>query len=289
MDWRECVQTMASYIENHLNEDLSLKDIAAQVGYSPFYCSKAFRGKTGFCLKDYIRKRRLALAATELMKTKKRIIDIAFDSGYSSQEAFSRSFTEEFSLTPAVYRRRKGSLPLSSQPMLKTSTNMGVGREMDKKLMNHVKVTFISKPARKLLVWHQEGATDYHELCEIEGAEEIWRRLEKMEGTLGGVIAAWLNDKGKTRYVWGVEMPLDYSGPVPEGFESIEVPASEYVKFSHPDDEINHEKVTEAVWNVSELWKPEEHGCQWSDAEHPVYEDDREEEGYIVLKPIQRI
>ncbi len=66
MDWKECVQRMIDYIEGHLREDLTLNAIAAQVGYSQFYCSKAFRREVGICLKDYLRLRRITQAALEL-------------------------------------------------------------------------------------------------------------------------------------------------------------------------------------------------------------------------------
>ncbi len=160
---------------------------------------------------------------------------------------------------------------------------------MQSKLIQNVKVSFLRKPARKMIVWGQEGATDYHELCEKEGAEQIWGTLESFKGTISGVIAAWINDQGKAKYVWGVEMPVEYSGPVPEGFECYLAQECDYVKFSHPDDEQSHEAITEAVWNASETWDPKEHGWEWNDADNPVYEDDREDEGYMVIKPIKRV
>lgn len=118
----------------------------------------------------------------------------------------------------------------------------------------------------------------------------MWGLLASMKGTLGGVISAWLNKDQQTRYVWGVELPVEYTGPIPEGLESIDAPECHYVKFCHPPyTEEMHETVTEAVWNMSELWNPKENGWEWNDADNPVYEDDRENEGYMVLKPVRRI
>ena len=289
MDWRECVQGMIDYIESHLNEDMTLGDISAHVGYSPFYCSKAFHGQAGICLKDYIRLRRISLAALELRDTKRRILDIALDYGYNSQEAFTRSFIGAFDVTPAAYRRQIRPLPLFARRNV-NHLHQGIGdMKMLEKTIADVKVTFLTKPARKMLVFHREGAENYHGLCGMEDAEKNWGTLESMEGTLGGVICAWLNENGETRYVWGVEMPADYRGHVPDGFTCVEMPACDYVRFCHPPyTEDMHDAVTEAAWNLSELWKPEENGWEWNDATNPVYEDDRETEGYMVLKPIKR-
>jgi hypothetical protein len=226
-----------------------------------------------------------------LRDTQKRILDIAVEYGYNSQEAFTRSFIDAFDITPAAYRKLKKPIPLYLQRCINHQHN-GTGADtiMKDKYMKNVNVTFIKKPARKIIFWHREGASDYHKLCEAEGAEKVWGMLLSMTGTLGGIIAAWLNEDGKSRYVWGVEMPLDYSGPIPDGFEYIEAPECEFVKFCHPQySEEEHEDVTEAVWNMSELWKAEENGYRWDDASNPVYEDDREDEGYMVLKPVKRI
>lgn len=289
MNWNECVQKMIDYIESRLTEELTLNDVAAEVGYSPFYCSKAFRAQVGRCMKDYIRLRRISSAALELRDTKRRILDIAVEYGYNSQEAFTRSFIEVFDITPAAYRKVMKPIPLFlGRNLNHQHQNKGDDGIMQADVMQNVKVSFIHKPARKMLVWYKEGADDYHKLCDTEGAEAMWGLLTSMTGTLGGVIAAWLNGNDETRYVWGVEMPVDYAGPIPEGLEIIDAPECDYVKFCHPPyPEEMHEAVTEAVWNVSELWNPKENGREWDDTGNPVYEDDREDEGYMVLKPVR--
>jgi AraC-like DNA-binding protein len=291
LDWKECVQKIIDYIERHLTEELTLGDIASQVGYSSFYCSKAFRGQVGICMKDYIRLRRISAAALELRDTRRRILDIALEYGYNSQEAFTRSFIEAFDVTPAAYRRLVMPIPLFlSRNLNHQHHTKGDDPVMQADMMRNVNVSFLHKPVRRMLVWHKDGATGYHELCDSEGAETMWGLLTSMKGTLGGVIAAWFNENNQTRYVWGVEAPLEYTGPIPDGLESIIAPECDYVKFCHPPyAEEMHEAVTEAVWNMSELWNPKENGRAWNDANHPVYEDDREDEGYMVLKPVRWI
>lgn len=282
---------MIDFIESHLTDELALNDIAARVGYSPYYCSKAFRGQVGICMKDYIRLRRISGAALELRDTKRRILDIAVEYGYNSQEAFTRSFIEAFDITPAAYRKVMKPIPLFlGRNLNHQHQNKGDDGKMQADVMQNVKVSFIHKPARKMLVWHKDGADNFHKLCDTEGAEDMWGLLTSMTGTLGGVIAAWLNEKNHTHYIWGVEIPVDYSGPIPEELEIINAPECDYVKFCHPPyPEEMHETVTEAVWNVSELWSPKDNGYEWNDTDNPVYEDDREDEGYMVLKPVRRI
>lgn len=100
------VQQMIDIIEHMIAEqhEFSLPELGKQIGYSPFYCSFLFRHHTGISIKKYTLLRRTFLAASRLAETDERILDIAVQYGYSSQEAFSRAFKDMFGITPAAFR-----------------------------------------------------------------------------------------------------------------------------------------------------------------------------------------
>ncbi len=98
---------LIEYIESHLESDLSLEFLASLAGYSPYHLSVIFRKRYGETLKSYLQKRRLTLAAESLMSTDHRIIDIAIQYGYTSQEAFSRAFLGRYGITPRRFRHLK--------------------------------------------------------------------------------------------------------------------------------------------------------------------------------------
>lgn len=98
------IEKAVSYIEDNLTSDLTLNDVARHCNYSPYYFSVSFHRHFGETMRSYIKKRRLTHAADKLKKTPISIIDIAVKYGYSSQEAFSRAFTEMFGITPYKYR-----------------------------------------------------------------------------------------------------------------------------------------------------------------------------------------
>ncbi len=108
------VQRMIDHIEYSLTEldDFSLPKLGEFMGYSPFYCSFLFRHHTGISIKKYIHLRKLILAAAQLKETDERIIDIAMNYGYASQEAFSRAFKDLFGTTPAAYRQQPTPLQM---------------------------------------------------------------------------------------------------------------------------------------------------------------------------------
>ena len=93
------------YIENNLDKELSLEKIAKELSYSKFYIARTFKDNTGTTLYKYIQGRRLDEAARKLAETKQPIVETAFEAGYSSQQAFTRSFRCTYICTPQQYRR----------------------------------------------------------------------------------------------------------------------------------------------------------------------------------------
>ena len=111
----DVVQQMLEWMENHMTEQPTLKGISAAVGYSPWYCSSVFHDVTGITIKAYLAGRRIALATEAIRDTKARILDIAIQYGFSSQEALTRAFKEQYGCTPAAYRRTNRPVPMMIQ------------------------------------------------------------------------------------------------------------------------------------------------------------------------------
>jgi AraC family transcriptional regulator len=99
------IQKSVEYIDAHLYENPALESVAAASGFSLSHFYKIFMAATGFTLKEFIRNKRLAGAARELAFTRRRVIDIAMDAGFESQEVFTRAFAALYGDTPLRYRR----------------------------------------------------------------------------------------------------------------------------------------------------------------------------------------
>ncbi|MCB0124017.1 MAG: GNAT family N-acetyltransferase [Caldilineaceae bacterium] len=100
------IQRSLHYIESHLTEPATVEQVAAIAGYSRPHFSRTFLACTGLTPTSYLRKRRLSEAARALVTSSQRILDIALDYQFGSQEAFTRSFKQEFGVSPGYYRRR---------------------------------------------------------------------------------------------------------------------------------------------------------------------------------------
>ncbi|WP_283750207.1 helix-turn-helix domain-containing protein [Bacillus cereus] len=107
----EHIQRMIDWIEAHLKKEFSLDELSRYMGYSPYYCSFKFHQVTGISIRRYILLRRLYLSTEDLKKDRK-IIDVAFDYEYSSQEAYGRAFKNVFGINPREFQLNK--MPIQS-------------------------------------------------------------------------------------------------------------------------------------------------------------------------------
>lgn len=104
MSHQDIIQTLTEWIDSHIDQPLNIDVVAKKSGYSKWYLQRMFRTVMRQTLGDYIRQRRLQMAAQELRTTKRPIFDIAMDYGYVSQQTFSRVFRRTFDRTPTDYR-----------------------------------------------------------------------------------------------------------------------------------------------------------------------------------------
>ncbi len=105
MDQAGIIRDLLSWLETHLDQPLSLDNVAAKAGYSKWHLQRMFKDVTGNAIGAYIRARRLSKAAVALRLTSRPILDIALQYRFDSQQTFTRAFKKQFAQTPALYRR----------------------------------------------------------------------------------------------------------------------------------------------------------------------------------------
>lgn len=110
MDWITSVQMGIDYIETHILEELDYSEISNAACSSCFHFQRVFSILCGFTIGEYIRYRRLSLAAKDLIENKSRIIDIALKYRYDTPESFTKAFTRFHGLTPISVRKSSKNL-----------------------------------------------------------------------------------------------------------------------------------------------------------------------------------
>jgi AraC-like DNA-binding protein len=106
MEYEQKIRDSLDYIENNLNQKIQLEDLSKIAFLSKYHYHRLFHKAVGEPVKKYIRKRRMARAAAELIQTDARILDIAIKFQFGSQEAFTRAFKGIYRISPGAYRKQ---------------------------------------------------------------------------------------------------------------------------------------------------------------------------------------
>ncbi|MFO1442239.1 helix-turn-helix transcriptional regulator [Bacillus sp. Bva_UNVM-123] len=147
------MQLMIDWIEENLKTEFSLDELANYMGYSPYYCSFKFHQATGISIRRYLLLRRLYLSLEDL-KCNRKVIDIAVDYGYSSQEAYSRAFKTVFGISPREFQMN--NRPVQSFVKLtinqgKDGCKMALSREIEVKQLQNVNKELFDKDVLNIL------------------------------------------------------------------------------------------------------------------------------------------
>lgn len=250
MSYIDDVCKAIDYIETNLDCDIFLDDIASFVNLSKFHFLRIFSMLTGNTPTEYIRRRKLTMAAGNLIKTRDPIINIALSSGYTSQESFSRAFKKMYGLTPKIYRRNKVHFD-------NLDTIMFTKDILDIKIKpKETKPIVIRKDGFSLL------GIQYHVKNEDREIPKLWNRLALRIGEIENiasnnyyglqVYSSKLKETGEMTYIASVE--VKNVNTIPPGMVSIEIPPSKYAVYTIPSIIDDIPFVMKKIYTV---WLPE--------------------------------
>ena len=284
----KAVQRMQDYIETHLYETITLADLAGTSLYSPWYSYRLFIQQLGMTPAEYIRKLRLSKSALKLRDYSCKITDIAFESGFSSVDGYQRAFFREFGCNPKEYAKNPVPLSLFIPYGVKFKS---VERKPVMENLKNVFIQLVEKPARKVIIKRGVKAEDYFTYCE-EVDCDVWGILTSIPSISKEPVCLWLplayRKPNTSIYVQGVEVSLDYSGEIPEGFDLIELPAARYLMFQgEPFAEENYCQAVEEVWTSIDRYNPEVIGLKWDENNPRIQLEPIGTRGYIELVAVK--
>jgi AraC family transcriptional regulator len=112
MEWIDRLNKAIAYVEEHITEEIDYKQVAEIACCSSYHFQRMFAYLADVPLSEYIRRRKMSLAVTDLQRNSMKIIDIALKYGYSSPTAFNRAFQSVHGVAPSLVKG--GSVPLKS-------------------------------------------------------------------------------------------------------------------------------------------------------------------------------
>ena len=294
-EWNKVVQDMIDWIEENLDKEPTLLRMSREIGYSPFYCSSQFHLYVKMTLRSYIAGRKLCKAALDLRDTDERIIDIAIKYGFSSQEAFTRSFVHAYGCTPKAYRNEPRAIKLAVKQFVLFPEHLEKGvYEMSN--LTEAKFRFEFIPAHKFIGVFDTKATCYWDFWKFHDCDEVCGIVESLSHIahprLQTHTAGWYYDKDTKGYFYGLAVEADYQGDIPEGFEVRDVEESYYIVFYHPQFDFLSEcgEVMQRVEKLAFNYNPSDKGFEYNDKAQLTYQIHRPEEiGYEILRPVKKI
>lgn len=291
-EWAQSVRSMLEWIDETIGDNVTLSDLSRQIGYSPYYCTTLFHAFTGLTIRTYTARRRLYRAFWAIHTGERRLLDIALEHGYQSHEAMTRAFTQTFGHSPAAHRKlhRYSGPPSALLGLLPANHEKGALYMVTK---TNVRVEYI--PAHKYLGIYSEKATRKGKIWPGHDCDAVTSLVQSM-ANLGDPIvtahtAGWRWDGDKRDYFYGLGLPIDYDGAVPEGFELKEIPASYYLVFSHPPFvyPTENSEVMQTVEAIAWSFDPATMGYRWNEELCQDYQRHYPEGlGYQVLRPVLR-
>ncbi|MCG7408235.1 AraC family transcriptional regulator [Paenibacillus sp. ACRRX] len=134
MEWLTRMEAVLELIESRMEDKLDMDEIARTAQTSSFHFQRMFHIVTGYTIAEYMRKRKLTLAAQELASSSAKVVDVSFKYGYDSPESFTKAFRKAHGITPSAARQPGASL--KAFPCLAFHLSLKGDKEMEYKLVD---------------------------------------------------------------------------------------------------------------------------------------------------------
>ena len=274
--WIDGFQKSIEYIERNLSLTLDIEDIAAEAALSSFYYQRIFGALCGMTVGEYIRARRMTLAAQDLASSDERVIDIAVKYGYDSPDSFAKAFQRFHGITPS--QAKEPGAPLRSFAPLHIKITLEGGNMLDYKIVEKAPFTVVGLKKRF------SAETSYSEV------PKFWNEWASDMKGLKGMFGVCTDMDGKTFDYWIADLYMPWVD-IPAGCEIYQIPGSLWAQFMCkgplPDA---MQKVNTQIWSE---WLPALNGYELAgnysiEVYMPPAEDPADTVSYICI-PLKKL
>lgn len=220
------------FIENHLTEAIDFQQVARIACCSEYHFKRMFSSLAGIPISEYIRRRRLTMAALDLQLGRERVIDTAVKYGYDSPDSFTRAFQKLHGIAPSKVKQQ--GISLKAYPKLTFQLSVQGGNEMNYRMENKEAFRVVGISKRVPIVFEGENP-DINAMWKSLNEEKINELLAISNGEPAGIIQASANfsearmeEQGGLDHYIGVITDKESPGP----WDVLEVSASTWAVFT---------------------------------------------------------
>ncbi len=226
MEWVERLNQSMNYIEEHLTDEIDYEQLGRIACCSAYHYQRMFTYMAGITLAEYIRRRKMSLAAVDLQGGNERIIDVAEKYGYCSPTAFNRAFQSFHGVAPSIVKNKgvsvKSFSPIVFSIAVKGATEMNYRIETKESF----RIIGISAPLDKIIENNFMVVPKMWQDASVNGT------IQKLAGMMdtppiGLLGVSVCNDEEQWKYFIAVS-----STKIISEFEEYTVPAATWAIFS---------------------------------------------------------
>lgn len=248
MEWIERLNQSITYIEEHLTEEINYDEIAKIACCSTYHFQRMFTYMANVSLSEYIRRRRMSLAAVDLQNGEEKIIDIALKYGYSSPTAFNRAFQSVHQIAPSLVREE--GISVKSFPPISIKITVKGVEEMNYRIEKRegFRIVGVSQPLHREIEKNFEIVPQMWQKAGVDGT--IGKLASMMEGQpmeLLGVSACGSEEE------WRYFIAVATSQEIDDSLEEYHVPAGTWAIFSGSGTNLSIQELEQRI--VTE-WLP---------------------------------
>ncbi len=242
MEWLERMNRAVDYMEGRLAEEFDVEEAARAACSSTFHFQRLFHVITGVTVSEYMRRRRLTLAAQELASGHARVIDAALKFGYDTPESFSKAFRKMHGVSPSAVRAP--GVHLKAFPRLSFQIFLKGEKDMDYRITEKKAFKVVGKGIR-VSCKEGENFKRVPRFWEESGKDGTMERMSALAGPMGmfGICMEFDPPQEEFTYMIAVERP---KGTVPADFVEKEIPAASWAVF---------DSVGPMPGAIQEVWK----------------------------------
>jgi len=225
------INTLLAEIDQCGLSKVSVELLSTRLGISRWQMQRTFQALTGMDVGDYLRQYRLSHAAKELVESNRRLLDIALDVGFESQESFSRAFKSHFKQTPREYRKAHNLKDITLKLVVPKHYSWSKA----------MKIKIVTKPAMTII-----GRKDYFTAEGSDNANNfkvipaLWSELSTAMKSMELKPGQWLGymtesdkpEKDELIYIAGFEKPAGFK-PEGEGWVEVSIAEQNYAVVPH--------------------------------------------------------
>lgn len=256
MKYLDSIQKSIDFIENNLDQTISLTSVSAHANMSHWHFQRIFKALTNETLKTYVRSRRIANSMDKLHNKKHSILDVAIASGFESHEAYTRAFQKLFGYSPNEYRQQ------ASQSLIikKARFDQDYLENLNQNLTLEPRI-YTSSEKRLVGTKIEVIGIESEKTNIAEKLPELWKnfipRLDeienKIEGTCYGVISVEKNPSGEQTLFYTSCIEISDVTSVPTNMVSITLPPQQYAEFKHTG-QVNTKHFNRTISYIYSSW-----------------------------------